>query len=330
MAARLGRRVRVCAAGCLAAVIVAGSLAGPVAAAAPSAPRAQGLSVRPALSGETTLPSGHFTFALPAGALAGDAFVVQSSEPAPRRVAVYAADLLPATGGGVTPAAEGQVMLGVGKWLTLPAVTAPLPADGQIRVPFTLAIPAGAAPGTYNGAVVAEASAGTTAAGIPVGLRLALIVHVVVVAAAAPALTVGAVGPGAAAAPGGSEPLVVTVRNGGNVNLGVDGAIVMRNEGGAVVGRVPLGPAGLYVVPGGTAVLRGAFAWPRGLRRATATAVIATTIGAQPGHTYAGAPAALARPGGWPWRAVAALVAAGVVGWVFTAGRPGGPGSRRA
>lgn len=305
---------------CAAVLILASGPLWPAAAAAPPAPPRQGLSVHPALSGETTLPGGHFTYALPPGGTFGDALVVESSEPAAARVAVYGADLLTIAGGGVTPAAAGQTMHGVGNWLTVAPVAAPVPAGGRLRVPFTLAVPSGTAPGTYDGAVVTEARVGATPAGVPVGVRIALIVHVLVVAGAVPALTLG---PVAVAGAAGPETLAVTLRNGGNVNLGVAGTIAIRNSAGAEVGRVPLGPAGLYLVPGGTAVLRGAFVWPRGLRRAAATPVIATTVGVQPGPTYSGPSQVLTRPGGSAWAVgVAAAAAAVAAVWFITRDHP--------
>lgn len=283
----------------------------PAAAAAPRVPSAQGLSVHPALSGETTLPHGHFTYALPPGGRIGDALIVQSSESAPERVQVYGADLLALAGGGVTPAAAGQTMHGVGDWLVVEPPARPVPAGGRLRVPFTLSVPQGAAPGSYDGAVVAQGRVGTTASGIPVGVRLALVVHVTVVAAVAPDLTLG---PLAGSRAGKVETLALRLRNRGNVSLGVAGAVVVRDGVGVVVGRASLGPTGLYVVPGGSAVLHGSFVWPRGLAGVTAVPVVTTTVGVRPGPAYSGPPQLLGRPRALPWviPAVAAtLIAAG-------------------
>jgi hypothetical protein len=303
-------------AGCVAgALLTAGAPRS--AAMAPPVASGWGLSVHPAFSGETSLPEGHFTYALPPGATVHDALVVESSVPAPVRVMVYGADLRPIPGGGVTPAAVGQAMAGVGRWLAVRPLTAPVPAGGRVRVPFVLSVPAHAAPGSYNGAVVAQGRVGTTAAGVAVGVRVALIVHLVVVASAHPQLSLG---PVALLPPAGSA--AVTVHNEGNVNLGVSGVVTVRNPAGAEVGRVSLGPAGLYVIPGGTAVLRGTIRWPHGSRQITAIPAVTTTVGTRPGPTYSGPAAILTRPAFPPWAvALAACAVTGIAAAGIAIGR---------
>lgn len=313
---------------CAALLLGAAVLALPWAPGARAAGPSPGFGLRPALSGETTLPDGHFTYALPAGGAVADAFVVQSGESVPLQLSVYGADLLAASGGGFTPAPQGSSARSVGGWLALAPGPA-LPPRGEARVPFTLTVPAGTAPGSYDGAVVAAGTA-PAAQAAAVGLRVALIVHVVVVGSAQPALGLGSL---TAAGPPGAEAVALQVRNTGNVNLGLGGSLRLRAPDGAAAGTVPLGPPGLYVVPGGSAELHGTLVWPRGASRLTATPELQTTVGSAPGPVYSGAPQALARPGASPWAGAALAAVLAAVALAFFAGgrrHPRGRPARRA
>src|ERR1700730_6483760 len=118
----------------VAGAITTGAAAIPVAAAASPAPasaQAQLFGVRPIHMGQTTLPGGHFNFALVPGQSLSDGVVVENFSDHALGFQVYGADLLSASGGGVAPAQRTDTMKEAGAWIgvTTPSVT--IPAHSQ-------------------------------------------------------------------------------------------------------------------------------------------------------------------------------------------------------
>ena len=66
--------------------------------------------VHPVQQGSTTLPGGHFNFALVAGQSLADGIVVENFSDHSLTVHVYGADLLTAVGGGLAPAQPTAIM----------------------------------------------------------------------------------------------------------------------------------------------------------------------------------------------------------------------------
>lgn len=220
------------------------------AAASPSAASpAQLLGVHPAEQGSTTLPGGHFNYALVAGQRVADAIVVENLSDQALTVHVYGADLLTAVGGGLAPAQPTATMHAVGAWIDVVAASITIAAHSQITDAFTVTVPGVASPGQHLGAVVASADAGTTAQGNPIEARVALIAVVTIpgVALASGTLTPLTVSP----AGSGQPRFAITLANSGNVLLTYAGSLDITSDDGHHVVTIPLLPATAYVVPGG-------------------------------------------------------------------------------
>jgi hypothetical protein len=231
--------------------------------------------VHPVQEGRTTLPGGHFNFALVPGQRVTDAIVVENFSDHPLRVHVYGADLVTAAGGGLSSAQPGAIMREVGAWISVlvPAVT--IAAHGTLTDPFTLKVPASASSGQHLGSVVASADVGQTAQGNPIEARAALIVVVTVpgVADASAQLT-PLVGSDATS---GQVGFGITLANTGNVLLTYAGVLLIDDSNGHRVATLPLTPTTAYVVPNGRVPLAAVWKEPAPLGamyRAQATVII--------------------------------------------------------
>jgi hypothetical protein len=226
-------------------------MAGEVRAAAPSATPAPGelFGVHPVQEGRTTLPGGHFNFALVPGQRISDGIVVVNFSSHALRFHVYGADLLTATGGGLAPSQPTATMRGVGAWIAVSAPVIMIAAHGQTTDDFTLTVPNAAAPGQHLGAVVAAADVGVTAQGNPIEARAALIAVVTVPGAAhASARLTALLGSGTGSRQFGFR---ISVSNTGNVLLTYVGSVMIADANGHPIAKLALTPTNTYIVPGG-------------------------------------------------------------------------------
>ncbi len=231
--------------------------------------------MHPVQQGRTTLPGGHFNYALVAGESVTDGIVVENLSDHTINVSVYGADLLTAAGGGLAPAQPTATMHEVGAWITVSSPSITIAAHEQVTDAFTVAVPMIVSPGQHLGAVVASADAGTTAQGNPIEARVALIAVVTVPGVA---LASGRLTPLTLSAAGSGQPRFgVTLSNIGNVLLTYAASLDITGDDGHHVATIPLLPGNAYVVPGGqvplSAVWREAGARP-GNYRVQATVVI--------------------------------------------------------
>jgi hypothetical protein len=281
---------------------------------APAATNAPEYGVRAALSGQTTLNHNHFTYALPAGgASVADAIVVSNDTDAPLSFAVHGADMVPATGGGMAPAAEGAPATQVGGWVTVsqPAIT--VPPHREVSDPFTVNVPTTQQAGEFFGAVVVARSAASSG-GLQLLTRAALTVDVVVIPKAE---LKASTGPLTSTRQRDGEHFSVEVDNPGNVLFDFSGEVTVRDGSGQVVATVPLDPAGLYVIPGGRATVAGTWS---GLPLWGSVSAVATIHAKVTGGPSATATSDTLHLGYLPWALlagggaglVAALVALGV------------------
>lgn len=218
------------------------------AASPPTTNPSQLFGVHPVQEGRTTLPGGHFNFALVAGQSVPDGIVVENFSDHALTVHVYGADLETAVGGGLAPAQPTATMHEVGAWITVSAATITIAAHSQVTDAFTLRVPAVVSPGQHLGAVVASADAGTTPQGNPIEARVALIA-VVTVPGVADAM--GALSPLTMSAAAGSVGFGIALSNTGNVLLTYAGSIDITNDSGDRVATIALLPTNAYVVPDG-------------------------------------------------------------------------------
>jgi hypothetical protein len=247
------------------------------AAASPTAvSTGQLFGVHPVQQGRTTLPGGHFNYALVAGQSVSDGIVVENLSDHTLIVQVYGADLLTASGGGLAPAQPTATMHEVGAWITVSAPSITIAARSQVTDAFTVTVPKIVSPGQHLGAVVASADAGMTAQGNPIEARVALIAVVTVpgVAVASGALTPLSVSKGS-----GQPRFGITLSNTGNVLLTYAASLDITGDDGHHVATIALLPTSAYVVPGGKVPL--AALWKQagvkpGTYRVQATVVILT------------------------------------------------------
>jgi hypothetical protein len=221
-----------------------------VAATSPAASTpGQLFGVHPVQEGSTTLPGGHFNFALVSGQSISDGIVVENLSDHALTFRVYGADLLTAVGGGLAPAQPTVTMHEVGAWITVSAPTMAVPARGQFTDTFTLKVPVVVSPGQHLGAVVAAADVGLTPQGSTIEARTALMTVVTVPGIAHPSASLNPLSGSTAIQ--GQIGFDITLSNTGNVLLTYTGSLLLDDGDGHRVAMLPLTPINAYVVPDG-------------------------------------------------------------------------------
>jgi hypothetical protein len=255
-------------------VLVFGAQESTRAAATPSPNSDQLFGVHPVEEGSTTLPGGHFNFALVPGQSITDGIVVANFSNRTLHFEIYGADLITARGGGLAPAQPTATMRGVGAWIRVAIPTLAVPAHEQMTAHFTVTVPAVVSSGQYLGALVAAANVGITPQGNPIQARTALIAVVTVAGAAHPSASLTPLS--MSGTPPGGITFGITLANTGNVLLTYAGSVVITDAAGRRLVSVALTPINAYVVPGGQVPL--AAAWSdaaslstQGSARATVT-----------------------------------------------------------
>jgi hypothetical protein len=274
------RRARALSAACgvaLVAMVAVGTVE-KVRAAAQSATAVPSelFGVHPVQEGRTTLPGGHFNFALVAGQRISDGIVVVNFSSHSLRFHVYGADLLMAIGGGLAPAQPTATMHEVGAWIAVSAPVMTIAAHSQATDDFTLTVPNAAAPGQHLGGVVAAADIGVTADGNPIEARAALIAVVTVPGAAHPSARLTALF-GSSAGPR-QFGFRITVANTGNVLLTYAGSVMIDDANGHTIAKLALTPTNAYIVPGGLMPLDAAWKEPRSLAPAYRARAMVTIL----------------------------------------------------
>jgi hypothetical protein len=238
--------------GCVAllAALIAGAPGVARASGASSQPNpGQVFGVHPVQQGRTTLPGGHFNFALAPGERVDDAIVVENFSDQALTFHVYGADLLKAAGGGLAPAQPTATMHEAGAWITVSAPRVTVPAHGQLVDNFTLRLPAAVSIGEHLGAVVVAADVGITAQGNPIEARTALITVVTVPGVTRPSARLDSLTGSTAAS--GQTGFSISLTNTGNVLLTYAGSVTIDDGNGHRVATLALTPTNAYVVPGG-------------------------------------------------------------------------------
>jgi len=276
--------MRVVAAGLMLAATVA--VGGP--GAAGDQPSAE-LGLRPALTGRTTLDGGHFSYALPAGAHADDAVDAVNFSPGPLTVDLYPANLGTTAQGALAPGQPGAPPTGATAWLTMREATLDLGPRSESEDRFALDIPRGTPPGDYLAAIVGARAGGPIVSGdLVVQSRVALIVRVTVLGRSDPRVSLGHL---RAHRAGSTETLSLTVTNSGNTLLGLAGTVAVHAPSHRI--DVALGPADMYVIPGGRATLTGTWHGLPALGRAGLDASVTASVNDKPIGTYPAAPLSL-------------------------------------
>lgn len=205
--------------------------------------------VHPVQQGRTTLPGGHFNFALLPGQSISDGIVVENLSDRALRFHVYGADLVTAAGGGLAPAQPTATMREAGAWIVVSSPVVTIAAHSQFTDTFILTLPATVSPGQHLGAVVAAAGVGLTPQGNPIEARTALITVVTVPGIAQPSARLSPLTSSVTAS--GSIGFGITLSNTGNVLLTYAGSVNIDDGDGHHVATLQLAPINAYVVPNG-------------------------------------------------------------------------------
>lgn len=110
-------------------------------------------SVRPADNDRGT-GRPNFAYELVPGDVVEDALVVTNLGSVPLDLAVYAADGFTTPSGHLDLLPDGEPSLDLGTWVTSPTTSIHLEGGQQVEVPFTITVPADAAPGDHPGGIV--------------------------------------------------------------------------------------------------------------------------------------------------------------------------------
>jgi hypothetical protein len=236
-----------------------------VAAPSPTAGTAQAqlFGAHPAQEGHTSLPGGHFSYALVPGQSISDGVVVENFSDHAIDFHIYGADLLVASGGGLTPAQPSAIMHGVGAWIAVSTPKLVIGADSQFTDNFTVTAPSVVSPGQHLGAIVAAADVGTTPQGETIEARVALIAVVTLPGVAHPSAALNSLT--SSSATPGQLGFDITLFNTGNLLLTYSGLVRIYDVAGQIVVTLPLSPSAAYVVPDGRIPL--AAVWKRHLPR---------------------------------------------------------------
>jgi len=298
------------------------------AAAAPSAETTVTWSVKPADTAQGRDRPNYAYDLLPGGTV-GDALYVANRSSQPITLRVYAADGFLTEDGALDILAGGVESTDLGSWVSIDSSELTLDSGASAEVPFTVVVPADAAPGDYAAGIVASMLV-TADNGTVTERRLGSRVHLRVQGDLAPALAVGDVVVDyhgtANPAETGSATVSYTLTNTGNTRLDPDVEVAL---GG------PFGWAGVTAADDAPELLPGsslqrtvevAGVVPLVLLSAEVTAtsqvVSRTLAGAEPSTLDPLVSQAAAATAAVPWTALAILAAiALLVAWRIVAAR---------
>lgn len=191
------------------------------AAAAPSAETTVTWSVKPADTAQGRDRPNYAYDLLPGGTV-GDALYVANRSPQPITLRVYAADGFLTEDGALDILAGDAESTDLGSWVSIESSELTLDSGASAEVPFTVAVPADAAPGDYAAGIVASMLV-TADNGTVTERRLGSRVHLRVQGDLAPSLAVGEVAVDyhgtANPAEAGSATVTYTLTNTGNTRL---------------------------------------------------------------------------------------------------------------
>jgi hypothetical protein len=315
----------------LLALLVAGSLAGGLASVSPAV-AAEGAGdvtwgVRTA-SNENGADRQNFNYTIDPGSELHDALVISNHDTEPLELDVYPADGFTTTSGQLDLATPDTASVAVGAWTSVSSGHVQIPAGETVEVPFTVSIPADATPGDYAGGILTSLLQPGQEQGITVDRRLGVRMHVRVLGALAPSLSIekmqidyaGTFNPFGA----GDATVTYTVHNTGNVRLAAGQTLKLAGPFGLLARDVTDVAAVPEILPGEswTVSVPVADVFPAFWLSATSTLApeLAVVAGSTPGIQAISATA-----GAWviPWALLILIVvvAGAIVGAVLLAKR---------
>jgi hypothetical protein len=181
-----------------------------------------------------------FDVTLAAGQTQTLSVVIANDGSATIAASTYVADVYTIIDGGFGARLHGQAHTGTTTWIAYPAATLKLAPGQSIRRSFTVAVPAGAAPGEYISSLLLE-NAEPIAAGAAVGInqvvRQAVAVVITVPGPRTPGL---AIGEATDEVTNGTSTISVAVENTGNVRLKPIVGFTLTDATGAAISQATM------------------------------------------------------------------------------------------
>lgn len=298
------------------------------AAAAPSPDTTVTWSVKPADTAQGR-DRPNYAYDLMPGGTVGDALYVANRSPQPITLRVYAADGFLTDDGALDILAGGVESTDLGSWVSIASPELTLDSGASAEVPFTVAVPADAAPGDYAAGIVASMLV-TADNGTITERRLGSRVHLRVQGELAPALAIsdvvvdyhGTANP----AETGSATVGYTLTNTGNTRLDPDAEVALGGPFGWA--RVTAADDAPELLPGSslerTVEVAGIVPFVLLSADVTATSQVVsrTLAGAEPSTLDPLVSQGTATTAAVPWTALAILaVIALLVAWRIVAAR---------
>ena len=134
-------------------------------------------AVRPA-PGDGDRSSGGFDLSVGTGSAVSDAVQIFNFTNDPATFDVYAADVVPTTGGSLAPAAREARITGPAAWITVDQATVEVPPRSSTIVPFTINVPVGTPLGNHTAALLVETQGSSDTGTIGSRTRVGLWVRV--------------------------------------------------------------------------------------------------------------------------------------------------------
>ena len=184
-----------------------------------------------------------FTYTLAPGAAVRDSLTVWNYSDVQLTFHVYAADAFNTAADGFDLAAADQRPTDVGAWIRIEQNYVTLPAHSKVSLAFVVHVPANATPGDHAGGIVAASVTGARdqqGKHVVLDRRVGSRVYLRVSGPVHPALVVEHLSTtyhSSANPLGGSVDVTYTVRNAGNVRLGTQQLVVLRDVFGKVGNR---------------------------------------------------------------------------------------------
>ncbi|MCY4577303.1 MAG: hypothetical protein OXB96_02655 [Candidatus Kaiserbacteria bacterium] len=171
-----------------------------------------------------------FLHTLKSGEVAQEGVMVLNTADVSKTIVVRGVGVVGSSDGGLACAQAGDIITGVGTWITLEESEVYLAVGSSEIVPFTITVPAGMKPGEYNGCVVIEEKKegdGEKNTGFSLSTRIGIRVQITVPGDFAREITDPLVA--MAVREDGGFQFKVSARNDGNVSIDTNIVLTMRS-----------------------------------------------------------------------------------------------------
>lgn len=268
--------------------------------------------IRAAREADTDRPGTSVIHALEAGTGVTDQVEIFNFTDQPMVFDLYAVDMVPSTGGGLTAAPRTAEPTGTGTWITPESAVVEVPPRSSRIIGFIAEVPQGITPGRHLGALMVEPQTTPSGGMIETRTRIGLSIELDVLGSVDLGLLLGDL---TSTRTGTGIRLTLPVTNDGNVTLSTTASLVIRDRRGDVLATAPMDPPGVLLAPGDEITLTGTWGNPPLFGRYEATATVEAVVGDRPPVAFASEPLIL-----WivPWIQILTAVAiAAAIGWLL-------------